>query len=60
MYKMKYGAGLKLLCCIGRISKYLYFAKKVLCIGFFVIVAVCGLNLIAGGKCGIKAFKGIV
>lgn len=60
MYKMKYAIGLKLLCCIGRISKYLYFTKKVLCIGFVVIVAILGLNLLAGGKCGMKSLKGML
>ena len=59
MYKMKYASALRLLCCIGKVSKCLYFAKKALCVGFFVIVAVFGLNLLAGGKCGVKALKGM-
>ena len=59
MYKMKYAAAIKLLCSIGKISKYLYFAKKQLCIAFFVVVAVFGINLLAGSKCGCKALKGM-
>ncbi len=59
MYKMKYASGLKLLCCIGKLSKYLYYTKKVLCISFCVLAAVFGLNLILGGKCGVKALKGM-
>ena len=57
MYKMKYVSALKLLFCIGKVSKCLYYMKKALCIGFFVIVAVFGINLLAGGKCGCKALK---
>ncbi|MBE6773097.1 MAG: hypothetical protein E7544_02615 [Ruminococcaceae bacterium] len=59
MYNMKYAKGLKLLCCIGKLSKYLYYAKKILCICFFILAAVFGLNLIAGKKCGLKALKGM-
>ena len=60
MNKMKYASALKLLCCIGKCSKYLYYAKKILCVGFFVLVAVLGLCFLANGKCGIKALKGMV
>ena len=59
MYKMKYASALKLLCSIGKISKYLYYTKKVLCVCFFVIVAMFGLNLLAGNKSGVKALKGM-
>lgn len=60
MYKMKYANGLKLLYCIGKLSKYLYYTKKVLCISFCVLAVVFGLNLIFGERCGIRALREMV
>lgn len=59
MYKMKYANGLKLLYFIGKCSKCLYYAKKVLCVSFVVLVAVLGLGLLTSGKCKVKALKGM-
>lgn len=57
---MKYAKHLKCLYYIGKISKYLYFAKKTLCISAVVIAALLGIGLLTGGKCKCKALKGLM
>ena len=57
MNKMKYLSGLKLLCFLGKCSKYMYYAKKVLCISFVVLVACLGISAFSNGKIGVRALK---
>ena len=57
MNKMKYVSGLKLICFLGKCSRYMYYAKKVLCICFVILVACLGVSIFSNGKIGIKALK---
>lgn len=57
MNKMKYVSGIKLLCFLGRCSKYMYYAKKVLCFSFAVLAVCLGFSLLVGSKNGLKALK---
>lgn len=59
MNKMKYASAIKLLCCIGKCSKYLYYAKKMLCVSFVVLALIFGVSVLTNGKCNIKALKGL-
>ena len=53
--KIKYAQALKCLYYVGKCSKYLYYAKKVLCVLFVIMAAGLGLSFIAGRKNGCKA-----
>lgn len=57
MNKMKYVSGFKLLCFLGKCSKYMYYAKKMLCVSFVVLLVCLGVSLLSGGKIGVKALK---
>lgn len=60
MNKIKYAQALKCLYYVGKCSKYLYYAKKILCVLFVIITAGLGLSLLIGRKNGCKALKEIL
>ena len=57
---MKYAKHLKCLYYIGKLSKYLYYMKKILCFCGVAVAAALGISLISKGSCGIKALKGMM
>lgn len=59
MNKIKYAQALKCLYYVGKCSKYLYYAKKVLCVLFVIMTAGLGISLLIGRKSSCKALKGI-
>lgn len=54
---MKYSQALRCLYYVGKCSKYLYYAKKALCVLFVVILSAIGISLVAGKKCGCRRLK---
>lgn len=58
MKKSKYAEALRCLYFLGKCSKYLYYAKKALCVVFVLLVAALGVSLLSGsGKNGCKKLK---
>lgn len=57
---MKYAKHLKCLYYIGKISKYLYYSKKVLCFIGVVIAIILGLKCASKCCCSYKALKGMI
>ena len=57
---MKFMKELKWIYCLFRCSKYLYFAKKILCAVTIAVMAVTALSLFGSNKNLKKALKGMM
>lgn len=55
---MKYAKHLKCLYYIGKISKYLFYAKKLLRLCAVTVAVLLGVKLISRSCCSCKALKG--
>ncbi len=59
MNKSKYAQAIRCLYYVGKCSKFLYYAKKTLCVIFAVVTAGIGISLFVEKKNSCKALKEI-
>ena len=60
MKGMKLMKELKCICCLFKCSKYLYIAKKIVCVATAVLVAVTALSFIGSDSKMLKSLKGMM
>ena len=60
MKSMKLMKELKCIYCLFKCSKYLYIAKKILCVVTAVLVGVTALSFVSKDKSLIKSLKGMM
>ena len=57
---MKFAKELKWIYCLFKCSKYLYFAKKIICVITVAVMAVAALTLMSDNKSLKKSIRGMM